>query len=44
MDKELNILYEMESEHLGIFVDTMLKKGKLTEMLTVSKEYKMYGK
>ena len=44
MDKDLNILYEMESEHLGIFVETMLEKGKLTEMLTVSKEYKMYGK
>lgn len=44
MDKDLSILYELDAEHLGIFVDTMIKKGELTEMLTVSKEYKNYGK
>lgn len=44
MDKDLEFLKEVNEEFLGIFVDIMLKKGELTEFLSVSDEYKRYGK
>lgn len=44
MDKDLLFLRDIPKENLKIFVETMLKKGAVTEMLTMSKEYKTYGK
>ena len=44
MDKNLDFMKELDNEQLGIFVEVMLKKGELTEILSVSDEYKMYGK
>ncbi len=44
MDKNLDFMKELDNEQLGIFVEVMLKKGDLTEILSVSDEYKMYGK
>lgn len=44
MDKNLEFMKEVDNEQLGIFVDVMLQKGNLTEMLSVSDEYKLYGK
>lgn len=44
MDRDLAFLQDADEEMLGVFVDTMLKKGGLTETLTCSEEYKKYGK
>lgn len=44
MDKDLLFMRDIPNEHLKVFVETMIKKGAVTEMLTVSKEYKIYGK
>ena len=44
MDKNLEFMKELDNEQITIFVETMLKKGDITEMLTVSDEYKKYGK
>lgn len=44
MDKNLDFMKELNNEQLEIFVETMLKKGELTETLTISNEYKKYGK
>lgn len=44
MDKDLEFMKEVSNEQVAIFVETMLKKGGLTETLTVSDEYKKYGK
>lgn len=42
MDKNLDFMKELNNEQLEIFVETMLKKGELTETLTISNEYKKY--
>ena len=44
MDKDLEFMKEVSNEQITVFVETMLKKGGLTETLTVSDEYKKYGK
>lgn len=44
MDKNLEFMKELDNEQITIFVETMLNKGDITEMLTVSDEYKKYGK
>lgn len=44
MDKDLEFMKEVSDEQITVFVETMLKKGGLTETLTVSDEYKKYGK
>ncbi len=43
MDKDLMFLKEVSNEELSVFVEIMLDKGKLTERLTKSDEYKKFG-
>ena len=38
----LEILYEMDNEELGVLVEIIKDKGKLTEYLTTSDDYKNY--
>ncbi len=44
MDKDLKFLKDADQELLGIFVESMLEKGKLTETLTSTDEYMTFGK
>lgn len=43
MDRNLEFMRTLNNNQLKLFVDTMLEKGDLTEELTASKEYQMYG-
>lgn len=43
MDKNLEFMRNLSNDQLKLFVDTMLKKGDLTEELTTSEEYRTYG-
>ena len=44
MDQNLNFMAQVPEEQLEVFVETLIEKGVLTEMLSVSDEYKKYGK
>ena len=44
IDKDLEFLKRVDKEQLAIFTDIMIKKGDLTQFITVSDEYKKYGK
>ena len=43
MDKDLTFLKEVTNEELGVFVEIMLDKGKMSEKLSKSYEYKRFG-
>lgn len=44
MDKDLAFMTEIGNENLATFVDVLIEKGGITETLSVSDEYKAYGK
>ena len=44
MDPDLTFMAQMPEEQLQVFVETLIEKGGLTETLSVSDEYKKYGK
>ena len=44
MDQNLEFMAQMPEEQLQVFVDTLIEKGGLTETLSVSEDYKQYGK
>ena len=44
MDQNLEFMARMPEEQLQVFVDTLIEKGGITETLSVSEDYKQYGK
>lgn len=44
MDQNLEFMARMPEEQLHVFVDTLIEKGGITETLSVSEDYKQYGK
>ena len=44
MDQNLEFMAQMPEEYLQVFVDTLLEKGGITETLSVSEDYKQFGK
>lgn len=44
MDKDLEFLRDANDEMFAVFVETMIEKGGFSEFITISEEYKKYGK
>lgn len=44
MDQNLEFMAQMPEEQLQVFVDTLIEKGGITETLSVSEDYKQFGK
>lgn len=44
MDNDLRFFKDLDNVQLGLLVDIFNKKGSLTELISVSDEYKKYGK
>lgn len=44
MDQNLEFMARIPEEQLQVFVDTLIEKGGITETLSVSEDYKQYGK
>ena len=44
MDQNHEFMARMPEEQLQVFVDTLIEKGGITETLSVSEDYKQYGR